>query len=75
MSLILIDIAFKHRSWESSQLFSHIVITVVLICKQIADLRNKLEDAEQRALENLELASSKDTHYEKKVRACTCLFR
>ncbi|BFZ05749.1 hypothetical protein BsWGS_08788 [Bradybaena similaris] len=35
--------------------------------KQIADLRDKLEDAEQRALENLELASSKDTHYEKKI--------
>ncbi|XP_005113294.3 uncharacterized protein LOC101864362 [Aplysia californica] len=35
--------------------------------KQIEDLRLKLEEAEKRALENLELASSKDLHYEKQL--------
>ena len=34
---------------------------------QIEDIKTKLEEAERRALENLELVSAKDTSYEKQV--------
>lgn len=35
--------------------------------KQIEDLRSKLEEADRRALDSLEMASDKDTYYEKQV--------
>ena len=40
----------------------------LFVCWQIEDLREKLEEAEKRAFENLEVSSTKDNQYGKQVR-------
>ena len=47
----------------------------LFVCWQIEDLREKLEEAEKRAFENLEVSSTKDTQYGKQVRLVTSFLK